>query len=138
MSPEIIEKKQKVFRRLGFALPTFWTTMYYTRTNLEKIQTPKTFRGTQSKNLHAKVWKVFLENTTTWKIKSSTSSLDLCAPTKLTQITVWKQSRWSRNPVWPLEYTRMVQLWKIWKDVNQLWMRVLSPNSDSYGISFKT
>ena len=27
----------------------------------------------QSKNFHAKVWKVSLENTTTWKIKSSTS-----------------------------------------------------------------
>ena len=46
----------------------------------------------QSKNFHAKVWKVFLENTTTWKIKSSTSSLDLCAPTKLAQITVLEQT----------------------------------------------
>ena len=42
----------------------------------------------QSKNFHAKVWKVSLENTTTWKIKSSTSSLDLCAPTKFAQIAV--------------------------------------------------
>ena len=25
-----------------------------------------------------------------------------------------------------MEYTRMVQLWKMWKDVNQLRMRVLS------------
>ena len=40
----------------------------------------------QSKNLHAKVWKVSLRNTTTWKIKSSTSTLDLCAPNKLAQI----------------------------------------------------
>ena len=80
--------KQKVLRHLGFALTNFCTTMYYTRTKLGKIKTPKTFCGTQSKNFHAKVWKVSLENTTTWKIKSSTSSLDLCAPTKLTQITV--------------------------------------------------
>ena len=42
----------------------------------------------QSKNFHAKVWKVSLENTTTWKIKSSTVSLNLCAQNKLTQITV--------------------------------------------------
>ena len=42
----------------------------------------------QSKNFHAKVWKVSLENTTTWKIKSSTFSLNLCAQNKLTQITV--------------------------------------------------
>ena len=34
-----------------------------------------------------KFWKVSLENTTTSKIKSSTSSLDLCAPTKLAQIS---------------------------------------------------
>ena len=40
----------------------------------------------QSKNFHAKVWEVSLENTTTWKIKSSTSSLDLLAPTKFAQI----------------------------------------------------
>ena len=42
----------------------------------------------QSKNFHARVWKVSLKNTTTWKIKSSTLSLDLCAPTKLAQISV--------------------------------------------------
>ena len=42
----------------------------------------------QTKNLHAKVWKVSLENTRTWKIKSSTSSLNLCAPNKFAQITV--------------------------------------------------
>ena len=47
----------------------------------------------QSKNFHAKVWKVSLENTTTWKIKSSTSSLDLCAPTKLAQITVLEATK---------------------------------------------
>ena len=47
----------------------------------------------QSKNFHAKVWKVSLENTTTWKIKSSTSSLDLCVPTKLAQITVLEASK---------------------------------------------
>ena len=53
--------------------------MYYTRTKLGKTKTPKTC-GTK--------FGKFLENTTTWKIKSSTSSLDLCAPTKLTQISV--------------------------------------------------
>ena len=47
----------------------------------------------QSKNFHAKVWKVSLENTTTWKIKPSTSSLDLCAPAKLAQITVLEESK---------------------------------------------
>ena len=41
----------------------------------------------QSKNFHAKVWKVSLEKTT-WKIIPSTSSFDLCAPTKLAQISV--------------------------------------------------
>ena len=49
---------------------------------------PKTFCGTQSKIFHARVWKVSLENTTTWKIKSLTSSLNLCAPNKHAQITV--------------------------------------------------
>ena len=47
----------------------------------------------QSKNFHAKVWEVSLENTTTWKIKSPTSSLDLCAPTKLPQITELEESQ---------------------------------------------
>ena len=47
----------------------------------------------QSKNFHAKVCKVSLDNTTTWKIKSSTSSLDLCAPTKLTQITALEATK---------------------------------------------
>ena len=47
----------------------------------------------QSKNFHGKVWKVSLENTATWKLKSSTSSLDLCVPTKLAQITVLEVSK---------------------------------------------
>ena len=47
----------------------------------------------QRKNFHVKVWKVSLENTTTWKIKSLTSSLDLCAPTKLAQITVLEATK---------------------------------------------
>ena len=47
----------------------------------------------KSKNFHAKVWKVSLENTATWKIKSSTSSLDLCVPTKLAQTTVLEASK---------------------------------------------
>ena len=48
---------------------------------------------TQNKNFHAKAWKVSLENTTAWKIKSSTSSLDLCAPNKLAQITVLEATK---------------------------------------------
>ena len=47
----------------------------------------------QSKNFNAKVWKVSLQNTTTWKIKPSTSSLDLCAAAKLAQITVLEASK---------------------------------------------
>ena len=42
----------------------------------------------QSKNFHPKVWKVPLKNTTTWKIKTWTSNLNLCVPKKLAQITV--------------------------------------------------
>ena len=40
----------------------------------------------------------------------------------LPKLQSWKWPRWSRNPVWPMEYTRMVQLRKMWKDVNQLRM----------------
>ena len=40
-----------------------------------------------------RLWKVSLENTTTWKIKPLTSSLDLCVPAKLTQITVLEKSK---------------------------------------------
>ena len=47
----------------------------------------------QRKNFHARVWKVSLENTTTWKIKSLTSSLGLCVPTKLAQIMVLGASK---------------------------------------------
>ena len=47
----------------------------------------------QSKDFYAKVWKVSLKNTTIWKIKSSTSSLDLCVPTKLAQIIVLEASK---------------------------------------------
>ena len=47
----------------------------------------------QSKNFHAKFPKVSLENTTTRKIKSSTSSLDLCAPTKFAQTAVLVASK---------------------------------------------
>ena len=42
MSPANNRKRQKVFRRLGFALTNFGTTMYYTRTKLEKYK-PRTF-----------------------------------------------------------------------------------------------
>ena len=52
----------------------------------------------QSKNDHAKVWKVSLEYTTTWKIKSSTSSLNLCAPNKLSQITVLEVTKMKQKP----------------------------------------
>ena len=37
----------------------------------------------------------------------------------------------SRNPVWPMECPRMAQLWKMWKDINQLRIHMLSPNSGS-------
>ena len=47
----------------------------------------------QSKNFHAKVWKVSLENTTTWKIKSWISNLNPCVQTKLAQITVLEVSK---------------------------------------------
>ena len=67
--------------------------MYYTRTKLGKIQTPKTFCGTQSKNFHVKVWKVSVENTRTWKLKTLASSLDVCAATKLAQITMLEESK---------------------------------------------
>ena len=84
MPPTNNKKRQRVFRRFGFALSNFGTTVYY------KIRknNPRKFCRTQSKNFHAKVWKVSLENTTTWKIKSSTSYLDLCAPTKIAQTSV--------------------------------------------------
>ena len=93
MPPANNRKRQKIFRHPGFALTNFCTTMYYTRTKLGKIKTPKTFCGMQSKNFHGKVWKVSLENTTTWKLKSSTSSLYQCVPTKLAQITVLEVSK---------------------------------------------
>ena len=108
MPPTNNRKRQKVFRRFGFALSNFWTTMYYTGTKLGK-KPPKTFCRTQSKNFHAKVWKVSLEYTTTWKIKSSTSSLNLCVPNS-PKLQCWNRPRWSRNPVWLMEYTKMVQL----------------------------
>ena len=53
----------------------------------------------QSKNFHAKVWKVSSENTTTWKIKSSASIFDLCAPTKLTQITVLEVTKMKQKSI---------------------------------------
>ena len=81
MSPANNRKRQKVFMHLGFALTNFSTTVYTTR------------EQNQEKNFNAKVWNVSLENTTIWKIKSSTSSLDLCAPTKLAQITVLEASK---------------------------------------------
>ena len=93
MPPANNRKRQKVFRRLGFALTNFWKTMYYTRTKLGKIYTQETFCEMQSKNFHAKVWKVSLENTTIWKMKSSPSSLDLCVPSKLAQITVLEATK---------------------------------------------
>ena len=52
----------------------------------------------QSKNDHTKVWKVSLEYTTTWKIKSSTSSLNLYAPNRLAQITVLEATKVKQKP----------------------------------------
>ena len=42
MPPTNNKKRQRVFRRFGFALSNFGTTMYYTRTKLGKIN-PKNF-----------------------------------------------------------------------------------------------
>ena len=81
MPPANNRKRQKVFMHLGFALTNFSTTVYTTR------------EQNQEKNFNAKVWNVSLENTTIWKIKSSTSSLDLCAPTKFAQIAVLVASK---------------------------------------------
>ena len=61
--------------------------------NKEKYKSFKTLCGTQTKNFHTKVRKVSLENTTTWKIKSSGSSWNLCASNKLTQITVLEATK---------------------------------------------
>ena len=62
MPPANNRKRQNVFRRLGFALTNSSTTMYYTRAKLGKIETPKTFCRTQSKNFHAKVEYYNMEN----------------------------------------------------------------------------
>ena len=43
--------------------------------------------------LGMRLWKFSVENTTTWKVKPSTSSLDLCAPAKLAQVTVLEASK---------------------------------------------
>ena len=61
--------------------------------NKEKYKSFKTLCGTQSKNFHTKVRKVSLENTTTWKIKSLTSSLNLYASNKLAQITALEATK---------------------------------------------
>ena len=93
-------------------------------------------------NFHAEVWKVSLENTTTWKIKSSTSSLDLCAPTKLAQlevgITVLEATKMmpkSSMTDGVHKNGRTVKNLKRCQPVNR--MRVLWRNSGSYVISFK-
>ena len=49
----------------------------------------------------------------------------------------WKRPRWSRNSVWLMEYTRMVQQWKMWKDANQLRKHVLSWNWQLENISWQ-
>ena len=65
--------------------------------NKEKYKPFKTLCGTQSKNFHAKVWKVSLKNATTWKIKSSASSLNLCASNRLVQITVLETTKMNQK-----------------------------------------
>ena len=62
------------------------------RTKLGKIN-PKNFLRNAKQEFPCQIWKVSPENTTTWKIKSSTSSLDLCAPTKFPQIAVLVASK---------------------------------------------
>ena len=174
---------------------------------IRKNISPKIFLWSTKQELPCQTWNVFLKNTTTWKIKFSTSSLNLCAPNKHAQITVLEATKMkqkssmndgihietaSRGVLWKkvfldilknsrentcarvsffiklqalafnfikketlaqvfscefceiskstflqsnsgrlLLYTRMVQLWKMWKDANQLRMRVLSRNSGS-------
>ena len=80
------------------------------RTKLGKKINPKNFLRNAKQEFPGKVWKVLLENTTTWKIKSLTSSLDLCVPAKLTEITVLEASKVKQKSSMKMEYTRMVQL----------------------------
>ena len=54
--------------------------------------------------------------------------------TSLPKLKCWKSIT---DPAWQIEYTIMVQPWKIRKDANQFRMHVLSWNSDILGISFK-
>ena len=90
---QIIQKGKKYLGVLGLLYVIFEQLCTTREQNQEKYKPRKLFCGMQSKNFHAKVQKVSPENTATWKIKSSTSSLDLCAQAKLAQITVLKASR---------------------------------------------
>ena len=58
----------------------------------------------QSKNFHAKVWKVSLENTTT------RFGPVLCAPTKLVQIAVLETTKMKQKSSMTNGVHRMVQL----------------------------
>ena len=58
---------------------------------MEKYKPCKTLCRRKSKNLHAKVCKVSLENTTTWKIKSW--AFQFVCSNKLTQITMLEATK---------------------------------------------
>ena len=80
-------KRQKLYKRLGNVLIKLIIELYTTQEqNKENYKPCKTLCGTKSKNFYIRVWKVSLENTTTWKIKSTAFSLNLCASNKLAQI----------------------------------------------------
>ena len=66
--------------------------MYYTRTKLGKIN-PENLLRNAKQEFPCQSLKSFSENIATWKIKSSTSSVDLCAPTKFAQIAVLVASK---------------------------------------------
>ena len=64
--PHENRKRQKLYILLRNVLTKLLTTIYSQKQNKEKYEPFKTLCGTQSKNFHANVWKVSLENTTTW------------------------------------------------------------------------
>ena len=77
---------------IGNVLTKLWTTMFQIRTK---------YCGTQRKYFHSNVGKFFyLENITTWKIKSSTSNVSLCVSNELVQITVTEAKKWCNWKNW--------------------------------------
>ena len=113
--PRENRKRQKSKRQ---KLYTSWECFYQTLNNYilhenkirKNINPFKTLCRTQSKNFYTKVRKVSLENTTTWKIKSSASSLNLCASNKLAQITALEATRVSDQDEAEIQYDRLSTL----------------------------